>query len=90
MLADLKKPLKAITLELRHLLEGRYENDGSWTPGDLETAVSRPWGFAGDRTAAPVDELGHLSPEDRRARCVVGRLFEAARRRRRCSQQRGG
>jgi hypothetical protein len=34
--AELKKTLKAVTLELRHLLEGRYDSAGKWKPGDLE------------------------------------------------------
>ncbi len=34
--ADLKKTLKYVEPELRHLLEGRYDSDRKWTPGDLE------------------------------------------------------
>lgn len=68
--ADLKKTLKAVTLELRHLLEGRYDNDGKWKPGDLEQRLAAI-GVRRDRTSVPVDELGHLAEEDRQARKVV-------------------
>jgi hypothetical protein len=68
--ADLKKTLKAVTLELRHLLEGRYDQGGQWKPGDLERRLAAI-GVRRDRASVPVDELGHLAEEDRQARKVV-------------------
>jgi len=68
--AELKKTLKAVTLELRHLLEGRYDSAGKWKPGDLEQRLAAI-GVRRDRASAPVDELRHLAPEDRQARKVV-------------------
>ena len=68
--AELKKTLKAVTLELRHLLEGRYDSDGKWKPGDLEQRLAAI-GVRRDRASVPVDELRHLSEEDRQARKVV-------------------
>jgi hypothetical protein len=68
--AELKKTLKAVTLELRHLLEGRYDGDGKWRPGDLEQRLAAI-GVRRDRASVPVDELGHLAEEDRQARRVV-------------------
>lgn len=70
MESELKKLLKAVTLELRHLLEGRYDSDGKWQPGDLERRLAAI-GVRRDRASVPVDELGHLSKEDRQARKVV-------------------
>ena len=58
--ADLKKTLKSVTLELRHLLEGRYDSAGNWQPGDLEQRLAAI-GVRRDRASVPVDELGHLS-----------------------------
>ena len=68
--AELKKTLKAVTLELRHLLEGRYDSAGKWKPGDLEQRLAAI-GVRRDRPSVPVDELGHLPEEDRQARKVV-------------------
>jgi hypothetical protein len=68
--AELKKTLKAVTLELRHLLEGRYDGDGKWKPGDLGQRLAAI-GVRRDRASVPVDELGHLTDEDRQARRVV-------------------
>ena len=70
MEAELKKTLKAVTLELRHLLEGRYDQGGQWKPGDLEQRLAAI-GVRRDRASIPVDELGHLAEEDRQARKVV-------------------
>lgn len=70
MEAELKKILKAVTLELRHLLEGRYDASGKWQPGDLEQRLAAI-GVRRDRASVPVDELGHLTDEDRHARKVV-------------------
>lgn len=68
--ADLKKNLKAVTLELRHLLEGHYDQGGQWKAGDLEQRLAAV-GVRRDRASLPVDELGHLAAEDRQARKVV-------------------
>jgi hypothetical protein len=68
--AGLKKTLKAVTLELRHLLEGQYGSDGHWKPGDLEQRLAAI-GVRRDRGSVPVDELPHLAEEDRQARRVV-------------------
>lgn len=70
MEAGLKKILKSVTLELRHLLEGRYDAAGAWQPGDLELRLAAI-GVRRDRASAPVDELPHLADEDRHARKVV-------------------
>lgn len=66
----LKKILKSVTLELRHLLEGRYDSAGAWQPGDLEQRLAAI-GVRRDRTSLPIDELSHLSAEDKHARKVV-------------------
>src|SRR5271157_5350398 len=68
--AELKKTLKAVTLELRHLLEGRYDSAGKWKQGDLEQRLAAI-GVRRDRASVPVDELRHLAQEDRQARKVV-------------------
>jgi len=68
--AELKKTLKAVTLELRHLLEGRYDSAGKWKPGDLEQRLAAI-GVRRDRASMPVDEHSHLAQEDRQARKVV-------------------
>ena len=65
-----KKVLKAISLELRHLLEGYYDSDGKWQPGDLEQRLAAI-GVRRDREPVPVDELAHLSDDDKNARTVV-------------------
>ena len=70
MEANHKKILKAISLELRHLLEGRYDSDGKWQPGDLEQRLAAI-GVRRDREPVPVDELAHLSDDDKHARTVV-------------------
>ena len=70
MEADFKKTLKAVTLELRHLLEGRYDQGGQWKPGDLEQRLAAI-GVRRERASVPVDELGHLAEEDRQGRKIV-------------------
>ena len=55
--ADLKKILKAVSLELRHTLEGTYDERGDFHPGDLGTPaecagrVARPTSQAAERIA---------------------------------------
>lgn len=63
-----KKILKALSLELRHLLEGQYDSAGHWHAGDLEQRLNAI-GVWRERTM-PADEM-HLSPDDSRARSVV-------------------
>ena len=50
-----KKVLKAVTLELRHLLEGYVSADGECRPGDLEQRLNAI-GVWADRESVPVDE----------------------------------
>lgn len=74
-----KKILKAVSLELRHLLEGCYDGAGNWHPGDLEQRLAAI-GVRRDREPVKVEELPHLSPIDRKAREVVDAyLCSAAR-----------
>lgn len=68
MEARQKKILKALSLELRHLLEGQYDSAGHWLAGDLEQRLNAI-GVWRERTM-PADEM-HLSPDDSRARSVV-------------------
>jgi hypothetical protein len=67
--ASLKKILKPVTLELRHLLEGHFDTAGTWYPGDLEERLASI-GVRRDRAPRPIDELA-LSTEDLHARKVV-------------------
>ncbi len=67
--ADLKKILKAVVLEMRHELEGHYDNTGKWFPGDLEQRLAEI-GVRKDRESAPVDELA-LADEDVAARKII-------------------
>ncbi|MCY2989411.1 MAG: BREX-1 system adenine-specific DNA-methyltransferase PglX, partial [Planctomycetota bacterium] len=68
--AQNKKILKAISLELRHLLEGQYDASPKWQPGDLEKRLAAI-GVRRDREPVSVDELAHLAPADQKARQVV-------------------
>jgi len=65
-----KKILKAVALEIRHLLEGKYDTDGKWHPGDLEQRLAAI-GIRRKHNPAPIDELPHLSNEDKQAREVA-------------------
>ncbi|MGA2451506.1 MAG: hypothetical protein ABTD50_22855, partial [Polyangiaceae bacterium] len=69
-MTDSKGALKSITLELRRELEGRHDATGDWQPGDLERCLAAI-GVRRDRAPVPVDELPHLSANDREARTVV-------------------
>lgn len=73
---DVKGTLKAITLELRRELEGKYDQHGAWQPGDLERRLGAI-GVRRDRAPVPVDELPHLAPEDREARRVVDAFLQS-------------
>jgi SAM-dependent methyltransferase len=68
--AQHKKILKAISLELRHLLEGQYDASPKWQPGDLEKRLAAI-GVRRDREPVNVEELAHLAPVDQKARQVV-------------------
>jgi hypothetical protein len=70
MNAGHKKTLKALVLNLRHLLEGTCNGDDKWQAGDLEQRLAAI-GVRRDRDPIPADELPHLRLEDRRAREVV-------------------
>src|SRR6266849_8165234 len=70
MQPDLKRILRALSLELRHVLEGRYDDQGRWLAGDLERRLNE-LGVWRDRPAKPLAELSHLSAEDKAARHVV-------------------
>ena len=61
--ADHKKVLKSLSLELRHSLEGWYDDGGGWHAGDLEQRLNA-LGVWRDRSPIPVDELPHLSAAD--------------------------
>jgi SAM-dependent methyltransferase len=67
--ANHKKILKAIVLELRHMLEGYYNGSG-WHGGDLEQRLNA-LGVWRDRNPLPADELAGISAPDREARKVV-------------------
>jgi hypothetical protein len=41
-----KKILKAISLELRRLLEGQYDVSSKWQPADLEKTAGGDWDAA--------------------------------------------
>ena len=70
-----KKTLKATSLELRHILEGEYDQQGNWQPGDLERRLNS-LGVWNDRPSKPLEEMGYLSPQDQTARCVVDAFIE--------------
>ncbi len=64
-----KKILRALTLDMRHLLEGEWSGD-TWTAGDLERRL-RGLGVRHDGTVVPVEELPHLPVHDVAARTVI-------------------
>jgi hypothetical protein len=73
-----RKTLRAVVIEMRRLLEGRWDESWtSWIPGDLEQRLAAV-GVRRDRDPIPVDELPHLRPEDRSARAVVDAWFTVA------------
>lgn len=76
METNLKGCLKAIVLALRRLLEGYYDAQGEWQPGDLERRLAAI-GVRRDRPPVPVHELPHLSREDRDARRVVDAFLKS-------------
>src|SRR5688572_28048034 len=72
----LKSTLRAITLELRRELEGKYDVQGNWQPGDLDRRQAAI-GVRRDRPPVPVDELPHLSADDHEARRVVDAFIQS-------------
>ena len=75
---DVKGTLKAVTLELRRELDGRYDAQGTWHPGDLERRLASI-GVWRDREPKPLDELPRLVSDDREARRVVDAFLESRR-----------
>lgn len=67
---ELKSILRGLSLKLRHLLEGYYDEEERWHPGDLERRLNEI-GIWRDRDPKPIDELPHLSEEDLNARKVL-------------------
>ena len=76
MESQYKSQLKSIVLNLRHILEGRYDDAGVWHPGDLEERLAA-LGVRRDREAMPLEQLSHLSEEDRRARQIVDAFIQS-------------
>ena len=70
MEANLKKILRSVSLELRHILEGRYDELGHFNPGDLERRLNEI-GIWRDRAAKTIGEMQHLSAVDKKARTVI-------------------
>lgn len=68
--ANHKKVLRGLSLELRHVLEGDYDEQGRFKPGDLEQRLNE-MGVWRERLSKPIDELPHLSQVDKVARKVV-------------------
>lgn len=68
--APLKKILRALSLELRHALEGSYKENGTWIAGDLERRLNQI-GIWRDRAIKPISEMPNLSPVDRKARELI-------------------
>lgn len=65
-----KRIIKAISLEIRHLLEGWYDAAGEFQAGDLEQRLNQT-GVWRDKPPKPVEELPQLSDPDRKAREVI-------------------
>lgn len=70
----LRGTLKALVLELRHVLEGYYDARGDWQAGDLERRLAEI-GVSAERSVAP-SEL-KLSPEDREARRAIDAFIDS-------------
>lgn len=76
MESQYKSQLKSIVLNLRHILEGRFDDAGIWRPGDLEERLAS-LGVRLDREALPLEHLSHLSEEDRCARQIVDAFIQS-------------
>jgi len=70
-----KSQLKSIVLSLRHILEGRYDGEGNWHPGDLEERLAA-LGVRRERESLPMEALSHLSAEDQRVRQIVDAFIQ--------------
>lgn len=70
MEASLKKILRSLSLELRHILEGTYDSQGRFQAGDLERRLNEI-GIWRDRSPKSLEQLSYLSDEDKSARVVV-------------------
>src|SRR5271166_4200202 len=70
-----KRILRALSLALRHELEGWRDESNTWHPGDLERRLAE-LGVWRDRPSKSLDEMPHLSSEDRDARVVVDGYFQ--------------
>jgi len=70
MEAEQKKLLKPLCLTLRHLLEGRYDEQGNWHGGDLEERMNA-LGVWWERDPIPAVKMPFRTPEDRHAREVI-------------------
>jgi len=68
--AEQKKILKPLCLTLRHLLEGRYDEQGKWHGGDLEERMNA-LGVWWNRDPIPTAEMPFRTPEDKHAREVI-------------------
>lgn len=68
--APLKKILRSLSLELRHLLEGGYNDQGKRIAGDLERELNR-LGVWHDRPPKPLPELPHLKEDEKQARHII-------------------
>lgn len=70
--APLKKILRALSLALRHTLEGTYSEDGTWNAGDLERRLNQIgiWREE-ERKPKPISEMPNLSPVDRKVRELI-------------------
>jgi len=68
--AELRKILSKLVLEIRHLLEGIYDDRGVWHAGDLEQRLNQI-GVWRDRPAKPLEELPQLSEVGNKARRTV-------------------
>ena len=68
--AEQKKILKPLCLTLRHLLEGRYDEQGKWHGGDLEERMNA-LGVWWSRDPIPTAEMPFRTPEDKHAREVI-------------------
>jgi hypothetical protein len=77
MESQYKAKLKSIVLDLRHILEGRYDDAGNWRPGDLEERLAA-LGVRKNHESVPIEQLSHLSAEDRRARLIVDAFIESS------------
>jgi hypothetical protein len=70
----LRGTLKALVLELRHVLEGYYDARSDWQAGDMERRLAEI-GVRADRSMPP-GEL-KLSPKDREARRAINAFIDS-------------